>query len=471
MKSETAHSEIRSALRAELKRRHGQIGQIEAAMDRSEGYLSRFCRGDMEISLKGLLDALEILEIEPGSFFGSSLGGVCTSVVLLKRNEGCGCQHKSVGPLEETLSRLEDGDVEPEDAQRLHRVCLEEFLDQPLSARIRRLKSSRKYRQEEFVVDLLRHLDRYRFENPSEAVKLLVTVVDATIPVFGCTERRQYEIFCHAVGVLSSALRQAGEFRPAVAAARIGLEFAKKHRLDGAVTDLLERSSYALGSLGRHAEALAVLREGVEVAFETDDRQMLGRLAMAQGLMHSYLGRPDRSERCLRRSLELLPAGDASVERWRVAALQNLSRISSEQGDLEGACQWLAAAVESLATRGDLMHGKLLWQKGSIELVGEQFRRAEESLRGAYDIFETLESPEFALVSVDLVKTLWVQGRRSEAVDIAKKMAAIIGTFDQSDILEAAVLEFLRVVLQGELTEAVVDEYRLRLKQKVAERA
>ena len=76
MKSDLAHRRIRTALRAELKRRHGQIGQIEADLDRSEGYLSRFCRGDMDLTLEGCLEVLEALEIEPGSFFSTTFGTV-----------------------------------------------------------------------------------------------------------------------------------------------------------------------------------------------------------------------------------------------------------------------------------------------------------------------------------------------------------------------------------------------------------
>jgi len=73
MTGDEARRAILDALRAEVRRHWGEIGEREARLGKSGGYLSRIGRGAWSPPLDVLLATLEELDLEPASFFGHAL--------------------------------------------------------------------------------------------------------------------------------------------------------------------------------------------------------------------------------------------------------------------------------------------------------------------------------------------------------------------------------------------------------------
>lgn len=63
---------ILRALGKALRATH-RIGEIEAQVGRSRGYFSKVTAGKWRISLDVLLETLEILELDPATFFANAL--------------------------------------------------------------------------------------------------------------------------------------------------------------------------------------------------------------------------------------------------------------------------------------------------------------------------------------------------------------------------------------------------------------
>ncbi len=71
MQSEEALDRILRALTTELRATHN-IGSIEARVGRSRGYFSKVSARKWRISLDVLLRTLEVLEIDPETFFANA---------------------------------------------------------------------------------------------------------------------------------------------------------------------------------------------------------------------------------------------------------------------------------------------------------------------------------------------------------------------------------------------------------------
>ena len=79
-------------MKAELARNLGRIREIETGLSRSEGYLSRFCRGELSIPLEVLLKTLDLLGTDPGAFqFALTWEWVQTQLVLIWKPFLLGC--------------------------------------------------------------------------------------------------------------------------------------------------------------------------------------------------------------------------------------------------------------------------------------------------------------------------------------------------------------------------------------------
>lgn len=69
------HAEgIRSALKAEVRRRDFRQVDLEEALGRSHGYFSHLFGGRLALTIEGVLEVLLAIDADPAEFFSATLG-------------------------------------------------------------------------------------------------------------------------------------------------------------------------------------------------------------------------------------------------------------------------------------------------------------------------------------------------------------------------------------------------------------
>lgn len=451
MNSGAAHQQIRSALRAELKRHHGQIGQIEADLSRSEGYLSRFCRGDLEITLKGCLETLEALEVDPRSFFSTALGAVTTSEDIILGLEGKGPFDRLLTTFEQAAHDIETSE-DSEGVRRRHEVCVASLCRQPPDVQLRRLRTGKKYRCEEFVDQYLEHLERSRLDDPKSAVRLVVGLGSWVVPELPAEIGVRIEWLCRCLETYGSCARSLSDSRSAARAIRLGLLLSRRHGRASARASLLRRAAFVASDFGEFEKGLFLLREAQEIAYDEGDARNLGFIAISKGMLNNFSGNPKRAERGYQRGLETLEGlEDDEARRWRVTAYSGLVHLFTKQGKVDDAIHWMSRATQAFRDEGGLILGKLLWQQGLLERTLGRAADAISTLRAARKLLASGHEIDFALISIELASLLLDVGRRSEAVEVSKGLAALTEHLEDNKLAQGALLEFLRIVLAGRL--------------------
>jgi len=65
---------VRSALKAEVRRRDFRHLDLEEALERSHGYFSHLFAGRLSLNLEGILEVLLAIGADPAEFFAAALG-------------------------------------------------------------------------------------------------------------------------------------------------------------------------------------------------------------------------------------------------------------------------------------------------------------------------------------------------------------------------------------------------------------
>ena len=471
MDSDVAHRRIRTALRAELKRRHGQIGQIEAELDRSEGYLSRFCRGDMELTLKGCLEVLEALEIEPGSFFSMALGSSTSPEAILGALAGDLSGDRSISLITRAVRELTGRDGLNEErsskpARRHHLASVDELKDLPADIQMRRLRVAEKYRGESFLNEYVDWLESLRLEDPASAMRLAQTILQFVIPNAALSRKKQVEFVCKALMTYAGCARSQDKLRCAFGAIHIGLSLADEAVFPRLRADLLRRAGAFCAGISDYETGLKLSGRAVQLAAEAGDQRLLGMTLASRGILQLYSGMEINARRGFQRSVELLSAfSDKDARLSRVSAFSGLVNLCTNTGRSEEARYWLGQAISSFRADGGLVLGKLLWQRGTLERGAGDLEDAIESYQQALECLNPGSGVDCALVSVELASTLLETGRHSEAIIIAKRMASLADSLRESPSAQAAVLEFLRIVLSSGLNSAILAKLRAGLEE------
>lgn len=75
--AEEAHQEaerVRSALKAEVRRRDFRHSDLEEALGRSHGYFSHLFAGRLTLTMEGIFEVLLAIHADPVEFFAAALG-------------------------------------------------------------------------------------------------------------------------------------------------------------------------------------------------------------------------------------------------------------------------------------------------------------------------------------------------------------------------------------------------------------
>lgn len=88
MTAAEAQQRILASFKQEVRRHRGRIGELEEKLGRYRGYLAKVGSGRYPISLSQLLEALQLMDVDPAEFFGRSLDLVVDVDQLLREVAG-----------------------------------------------------------------------------------------------------------------------------------------------------------------------------------------------------------------------------------------------------------------------------------------------------------------------------------------------------------------------------------------------
>lgn len=475
MTSGDAYDRLRTALRAELQKNFGRIREIEIALGRSEGYLSRFCRGETSIPVDMLLRSLELLNADLGQFFNQALGGSADSGMFL--DEIAGPPNKSLAQLQKTTLRLAvdaDGvegasgifdvpwDTKPKKTAKL----VEAVLHCSGIEQRRRLRTAKRYRTLSFAEAFLDRIDDLRYENPKDALKQAEVVGCDLIPeIPGDQPLERLALVLRAIGIWSSGQRILGDLEQAAAGLHFVLGVAQRFLLHPITADTLRRGAYVLGDHALFQPAQQLLGEALVLFHELDDEEEVAKIQLERGIFYNRLGDHLLAARAIQKALRRLPERTRAQRRYRLAGYQGLAEAYECAGDLESSERWLEQALASFRDEGSITRAKVIWQLGNLAHRYGDLEQAEERLREAREELLRCESePEVILVNLDLTRVLLDLGKSAEAVELARGMAAFLGPHHSNQYDRATLVEFVRAAMEGQLNMALVERYSRELR-------
>lgn len=481
MTSRDAYSRLQVAMKAELARNLGRIREIENGLSRSEGYLSRFCRGELSIPLEVLLKTLDLLGTDPGQFFSKALGAPPDPGIYLE------------GLVDDTVD---------EGADELRRVALAlrlrvgeaercspffpRILDDPKADKTqalledmvrctgieqrRRLRSADRYRQPSFVVAYLRHLDMLRYDHPREALKLLQVVGCELIPEVEARPIERQVLCLYTIAIFGSACRIQGDLPSAAACQRFALEEAMASQSNFLIGDLLRRAACVLYSACQYQQALDLLGDALVLYDELDLEEEVGKVQVLRGTMYNSLGDALSAARVLRKALRRLGDDSPEIRPFRGAAYQQLAIAYENAGDIEAAEEHLRHARAVVEGGSDSQAAEMVWYHGWLAYQRGDLQAAERRLREAREHLQEPGGLSFVLVSLDLARVLLVRGQADEAMVIAREMASLLSGSKKTAAIEQSLLGFVRLAIEGRLTASVIDRFDRELHKQGARR-
>ncbi len=462
--SDECSRRIRCALRSELDKRWGQVGDLHVAIGMSSEYLNKVCRGEEQIPLDRLLRVLELMGIDPGRFFAAVLGAPVNNDSLLEDLERFGEIHHRLAAIEKATGRIELSEalgpappaIDAEAMVTAVAAC-------NVTEQRRRLGTARKYRHPAFAAAYLEHLDSLRYDNPKEAGQTAWVVAVKLIPCLPGSRRERIALQVKAIGVFASARRQKEDAATAARALRFALARARSHDLRRTTGELLQRGAHVLSGNGRYMDAMRLLDEALVISIDLDVQEGLGSVQVDRGIHFYYLGEYQAAVATLQQALKL-PFGECRRSiRSRVVARQVLARSFIGMGDLEVAEVEAGRAVALAEKAGRLYRAYLLWDHGVIALERHRYDLAETRLREASQLCALAEDPNQAMVTLDLTKALVAQGETLEAVGMAVSAAEYLRTFRGNRVAAAAVSDLMQTAVEGRLSLHAIGRLQTKL--------
>ncbi len=303
----------------------------------------------------------------------------------------------------------------------------------------------------------LEELDELRYEHPEATLCRLLPAADRLPPALAVLW----------LGVTGSTYRlRAGQRREIEADLRrayqhlqAALWAARKARDVAGKADALQRLAYVVADRGDHRQALELAERATGIYDRIGDRAGRGRTLVVQGVFLYYLGRVREAIGTQLHALDLLPA---TAERFRFCAYQHLSSFAAALADLDAADRYAACADEFLDAVDPGSAARLLWLRAVI--ADRRGQPAVQLYREALEILRTVHFADAALVTVELVRVLILQGRHDEAHRTALTVRQLVIPLQRNRHVSAALVELLRGG-QAALDLARVERVRAALKE------
>ncbi len=449
----------------QVRSRWGRIGETEARLGISDGYLGKLCRGKHDFKLSLFLEAIEALGLDHRAFFSQALEIQPEPEDYLRQLDETGDRDSTLARMAGATRELET--ATPPAADRRATAGAEAVAGVAACRRVeqlRRLRAGRKYRSHAFARAYLEHLDALRYDDAGEAARLAAGVAQNLIPALPGPQQERVALQCLALGVYGSARRLEGRFSAAARTFNLALEVARRTGLRRDTANLLLRASYLLKDHGQFRRALAFLNEALVTFVQLGAPWDIGRALVDHGMMRSGLGQYQEAVLDLERAIEHLAGSEKQLNRHHLSAYQLGAYAHEQLGRLVEAHQWLERGLRIFEPRHAVDIAKLQWFRGRLAFRQGRYGRAQELLRAAGAGLVGKEIPtKRALLTVDLISVLLAQGRRHEASDLAAAVVPPLFDLRSSHVAEATIAA---AALDGKLHEDIVPAVRAKLMQR-----
>ncbi len=175
----------------------------------------------------------------------------------------------------------------------------------------------------------------------------------------------------------------------------------------------------------------------------------MGKALTDQGIWLYYLDRHRESIDSHLAALHRL-ANQSLARRCRVGSLQFLGLNCLKLQDLDRAETYAAQARQEASELEPWVFGGILWLQADIAMARGRHEEAEGFFREVVEIFSPISAGQAALASIELVRSLLLQGRDREAHETAKAMARLVELLHRKKnrVAEAALTELIRCGLE-----------------------
>ncbi len=269
------------------------------------------------------------------------------------------------------------------------------------------------------------------------------------------------------LGVYASALRLLEKHNGAQHALTTGLELAMAQDDVSTIGDLWQRFAFVVADSGNYQRALAISERAERIHVRVGDDIAIGKTLIDQGIWLYYLDWPLES---IELHLAALPRllHDPQLRRSRATALQTLGFNYLKLQDLDRAEAYAAQARQEASELGPWVFGGILWLQADIATARGRYEEAEGFFREAVEIFSPTSAGQAALASIELVRSLLLQGRDREAHETAKAMARLVELLHRKKnrVAEAALTELIRCGLERRgLSLALLDSTAQKIRK------
>lgn len=472
MSWEETHRRLVEGLRGEVRGRWGRIGEVEAHLGVSDGYLNKLCSGRNEFRLGLFLEVIEALGLDPTTFFARALEIVPRPedyLAQLRTPGGRDCAGAKLARATLELEAAEPPAAGPPSALRAAEKAAEladQLVANPCQVQLRGLRRGARYRSQAFARAYLERLDSLRYDDAVTAAKLAAATAVHLVPALPGPREPRLSLLCLALGVFGAARRLKGEFDSAAQAYLLALGVSRRANLREDTANLLIRASYLLKDFGHFQRALSLLDEALVIFVQLGSRQGMGKALVDHGMMRTALGDYETAILDLEQALEYLDGSARSMPRSHLAAYQFLAFAHEQMGDLGEAERWLSEGTRRFATSHAVDQAKLQWLHGTLAFRRGAFERSEKLLRTAREILASHENTlQEAVITLDLIAAILAQGKIPEAVRIAQSMSGLLLRFKNNLFAEAAIVELINAALAGELSQEAVLAARAKLER------
>ncbi len=406
MTPEEQQEHIRTALDHLMRGRgYGIFRQAQKAIGRSSSYFTDQRRRGSPIDLRYLLKTLDFLGVSPADFFLETLDPTRDPIADLR--------------LETDSLGTEPPCLVTEVVQRA--ACKEA-------------------RSPKHDADYLQELDSLRYVNARLARK---QAIDAAQHV-------PLSLLPRLLGVYGSALRMLEDHDGAQHALTTGLELAAESKNRSAVADLWQRMAYLVADRGNYQRALVISERAEKIHVRVGDDIGVGKTLTDQGIWLYYLDRTQESIN-VHLAAQRHVASHSSLRRWQACTLQFLALNFLKSQHLGTAASCADQAREEASEQGPWILGGIVGLQADIAMARRRYEQAEGYLREAIEVFSPISAGRAALASIELIRSLILQGRDGEAHETTKAMATLLEPLrKENSLAEVALTRLIRCGIQQE---------------------
>lgn len=408
-------------------------------LGKSHNYVRRLFSGEIPLQVSTLFDMLQKLSMPPRTFFDQVLEGLEAFDpihVLHFYREGDGLPRDpfldEIGPRIAALARRQ---VDSDAAVESHRNRLDGLEEQRFGDR-----EGAKIALERLVREIVGQAESLEGAVPSRyfadlARACAIWAVIQRISGYRDNSSDMYEHVFECVARVDQHPRSAAE--------------------------CYQKAAYLLRDLTAVEAGLQFLRIAGDLYLSAGDIESVGKILVDKGLFYSTLQDVSSATREYQASLKLLTSNSV---RHRAAAFEGLARNHEAEGNLMAAYDNIKAACSLYTERVDIVVAHLLVTRGRVAQRLDLISEAEDCLTSAMNMFEQVGQPgDVLLAALDYAGLLLVTGQTRKLSALADEMFALAKYFRKNRIIDAALMEFVRMAKWGDLTEDLLKETMRRM--------